>query len=344
MNRLPLVFALCGMLFLRAETGRSLPKGGGGEDSDPESVRAEGESAAGREARNGMVWMDQSQEWVTEALFRRLVWFDSMFYQNPSVRREDPRSRFRMKLFGVMDLEALSRPTPDMELFASVALPGLRQRFQIVLDSEELDAFPGQGPDEQADRFRLALRRAGRWLDADIGAKLGSRPRAFSRLTARQNWETAEVSWSASQRGFYDTDEGFGTVANLAQHLWPLRYFILGHSTSLRWSESTTGVEWQDSYLLAYVPKLIEAERHGQFISPNDMANSLGVRASVRGQHDGSHAMDSYRAALVYRRPLFNRDYLYLEVVPEVVWSREENWEPVYSLKTGLDVLFWRDL
>jgi hypothetical protein len=346
MSRPGLVFALCGMFILRAESGLdasgsdlTIEANGGVAETEPAD-----KNGSESDHRNGLIWVDQSQQWVTEALFQRMVWFDSMFYENPEARSEDPRSRFRVKVFGSMDLENPSRPSPDIELFASVRFPGLRDRFRIVLDSEELDAFPGRGPDEQSDRTRLALRRIGRWVDTDVGAKLGSTPRMFTRLITRQNWNTGDVVWSANQRGFYDTDEGFGTLGSLSQHIWPWTHFILGHNSSVRWSESTTGVEWQDSLFLAYVPKLIESTRHGQFVGYSDTADCLGLRLNVRGLHNGSHEMESYRAAIVYRRQLFNRNYLYFEMVPEVEWARGNDWEPVYTVRAGLDILFWRDL
>lgn len=355
MSRIRLAFWVCGVLTLRPET----PATGGVElDANPPAAASSSfrsaESQIGddtkdvpqnrRAERNGLIWVDSSQEWVTEALFRRLVWIDSMFYAHPRAEREDPRSRFRVKIFSVTDLKNPSGFEPDMELFASVKLPGLRDRFRIVLDSEELDAFPGRNPEERTNQPQLALRRVGRWLNADLGAKLGQPPRAFTRLTARQVWDRSALEWSASQRGFYDTDEGFGTVATLSQHTWPSPRFMVGHSSSIRWSESTLGLEWQDSVMFAFVPRLIETARQGQFVGYSDMADCLALRISVRGHHNGSHEMESYRSSIIYRRQLWSRDYLYLEIVPEIEWAAENDWDPVYSLRTGIDILFWRDL
>lgn len=355
MSRIRLAFWVCGVLTLRPETPATV-----GIEPDtyppaavlPPCISAEPEvrDDAGpvpqdlRAERNGLIWVDSSQEWLTEALFRRLVWIDSMFYAHPRAEREDPRSRFRVKIFSLTDLENPSGVEPDVELFASVKLPGLRDRFRIVLDSEELDAFPGRNPEERTNQPQLALRRMGRWLDADVGAKLSQPPRAFTRLTARQVWDRSERQWSASQRGFYDTDEGFGTVATLSQHTWPRPRFMVGHTSSIRWSESTLGLEWQDSVMFAFVPRLIEADRQGQFVGYSDMADCLALRLSVRGHHNGSHEMESYRSSIIYRRQLWNRDYLYLEIVPEIEWEAENGWDPVYSLRTGIDILFWRDL
>jgi hypothetical protein len=247
-------------------------------------------------------------------------------------------------VFTVLNLQDSLVVEPDAEFSASVRLPGLRDRFRIVLDSEELGSFPGRNPEEKTDRPQLALRRVGRWLDVDVGAKVSDPPQLFSRLTARQSWEGFEMAWGANQRGFYDTDEGFGMVGSLSQHVWPKRWMMVGHTSSVRWSESTEGVEWQDTLMLAYAPTLIEPDRHGLFLGHNDMADCLALRLSVRGRHDGSHAMDSYRAGVIYRRPLFGREYIFLEIVPEVEWREERDWEPEYTLRAGLDVLFWQDL
>lgn len=289
-------------------------------------------------------WLDDTHEWTTEALCRRVAWIDSMFYSPETPRRGDPRSRFRVKVYAETDLENPGTPVFRDEFFANVRLPGLSQRFRLVLDSQRLEQFPGEGAEDQERSPRVALRRAGSWLDADIGAKLGNPPRAFTRFTARKSWNTQLVEWHARQRFFYDTNEGFGEVTSLSQHCWLGRHFMLGHSTSARWSESTTGLEWQEALGLSRILGLVEDEKHGQFVGQSDMAHGLSLLLRVNGHHNGSHQMDKYRAGLYYRRPLFRRNFLFLEIAPEVEWNGENNWDPVYTLKAGVDILFWRDL
>lgn len=298
------------------------------------------------ETENGKsepIWTDQPQEWINEALYRRVLWLDSMFYDNDMAPRKDPRSRFRLKIFTVLDPENLEKPSLDGKASASVRLPGLQDRFRLILDSDDLDTFPGSSPDEVRSSNRLALRRIGSWLDADVGAKVGTSPVAFARLTARHHWATGPVQWHANQRFYFETGEGFGTLSSLAQHHWIHRKWMLGHVSAARWSEATTGVEWQDRLSLLRVLRVIEDEKHGQFIGDGDISHGAGIRLGANGREDGSHEMSRYQLALVYRRPLFRRDYLYLEINPEVQWKRENDWNPDYTLRVGLDILFWRD-
>ncbi|MEX2605893.1 MAG: hypothetical protein WD708_00980 [Kiritimatiellia bacterium] len=291
------------------------------------------------------VWMDQSQEWINEALYKRVVWLDSMFYNygdDLSVRK-DPRSRFRLKVFSVMDPENLEGSSVDAKASASVRLPGLKNRFRLILDSDGLNTFPGSQPDEAEGANRLSLRRVGSWLDTDVGAKVRTPPVAFARLSARHNLFTGPVEWHFNQRFYYETGEGFGMLPSLAQHCWLHKRWMLGHVSSLRWSESTTGVEWQDSFTLLRVLQVLEDKDHGTFIGNSDISHGAGIRLGANGQDEGSHEMSRYQLALVYRRPLFKRDYLYLEISPEVQWKQDNDWNPDYNLRVGLDMLFWRD-
>lgn len=289
------------------------------------------------------IWIDRSQEWINEVLYRRVVWLDSIFYEDLLSPREDPRSRFRLKIFTVMDLENLEEPSLDGKASASVRLPGLENRFRLILDSDALNAFPGTSPDEERGDNRLLLRRMGSWVDADVGAKIRTPPVAFARLSMRQNWSAGTVKWHVHQRFYYETGEGFGTLTSLAQHCWLSPGWMLGHVSSARWSEETTGVEWQDRVLLMNVLKVLEEEKHGEFIGNGDISHGAGLRLGADGRDDGSHEMTRYHVSLVYRQPLFKRDYLYLELSPEVQWKRENDWTPDYSLRLGLDILFWRD-
>nr|MDA3872682.1 hypothetical protein [Kiritimatiellia bacterium] len=291
------------------------------------------------------MWTDQPQEWVNEALYKRVVWLDSMFYDygDDFSLRKDPRSRFRLKVFSVMDPENLEEPSLDAKASGSVRLPGLKNRFRLILDSDELNTFPGSRPEEREGVNRLALRRMGSRLDVDVGAKIRTPPVAFARLSARHNAHTGPVEWHYNQRFYYETGEGFGMLTSLAQHCWIHPRWMLGHVSSLRWSESTTGVEWQDTFSLLRVLRVLEEEKQGLFIGNGDISHGAGIHVGANGQDEGSHEMSRYQLSLVYRRPVFKRDYLYLEISPEVQWKRENEWNPDYILRIGLDILFWRD-
>lgn len=303
----------------------------------------ENEVSEAEEPRHEETWMDGSQEWATDALYRRMVWLDSMFYSSDVSERDSPRSRFRVSVFNMTDLEDPSRPHPDVEFSASVRLPGLRDRFRLVLDSDDLQQYPDSGVEERSERPRVALRRVGRWLDADVGVRTNVPPILFVRSTMRWTGYTDPVEWNFSQRFFYETEEGFGEITSLSQHCWLADRWMLGHSTSARWTEQTVGLEWQDSFSLMWVTGLMEEDKHGRYLGTRDLSHGLGLRTQIRGGYNGTHTMNSYRVGMVYRCPMFRRDYLYLEILPEVTWAAEKDWEPEYTLRVGIDILFWYD-
>ncbi|MCC5847634.1 MAG: hypothetical protein JJU29_06010 [Verrucomicrobia bacterium] len=330
---------LCGLCF-----GESSEADTPSEDPDsPEAEAEQSNASSSAKKENGKFWLDEPQQWTTEALYNRLVWLDSMFYGPGLTQREDPRSRFRLSIFNVTDLEQPERPRPDMSISASVRLPGLRDRFRLEFLSEDLQDFPSSGADPDEGSTRLALRRVGNWLDVDVGGRLKLPPVLFVRATARYTWAHDPVQWNLAQRVFYETDEGFGEITSLSQHMWLARKWMLGHHSSVRWSEATVGAEWQDALMIAFVADLMEEGHEGRFVGRRDMDHGLGFHTRVRGRYDGGHAMTNYRVGFVYRRPLFRRDYLYLEVLPEVEWKAENDWREEYTLRMGIDILFWRD-
>ncbi len=330
---------ICGCCFGEEPDGDPPP-----ETSDAPAAEAdEDEGGESGKKDEGDFWMDDPQRWTTEALYNRVLWLDSMFYRPGLTVKEDPRSRFRLSIFNVTDMEDPESPRPNMSISASVRLPGLQDRFRLEVLSEDLQEFPSGAADPDEGRTRLALRRAGTWLDVDVGGRLKLPPVLFVRATARYAWQWDPVQWNFAQRFYYETDEGFGEITSLSQHMWLARKWMLGHHSSVRWSEATVGAEWQDALMIAIVADLMEERHEGRFVGRRDMDHGLGFQARVRGRYDGGHAMSNYRVGLVYRRPLFRRDYLYLEVLPEVEWKEENDWSEDYTLRVGIDVLFWRD-
>lgn len=288
-------------------------------------------------------WLDRSEAWVTESLHRNVVWLDSLFH-GPGVYNPEPaRARCRVFLFTRFSSDPDESPEISANASASVLLPGMRDRLRLSFDFSELNSFPGAEPDEREDNPQLTLRRLGRIIDVDVGVRVKSSPTAFLRLNYTHGWETGPLSWRFLQRGFYDTGEGFGTLSSLAQHAWVGRHWMAGHTTSFRWSESTEGVEWRDAISFGRIFDLIEEDRRGNFIGHRDISRGVGMRYEIQGHHDGTGQIDTHKLSFLYRQPLFRREFLFLEITPQVEWASERDWDPVYSFRLGLDFLFWSD-
>ena len=72
----------------------------------------------------------------------------------------------------------------------------------------------------------------------------------------------------------------------------------------------------------------------------HDAARLIGFRASTFGHVSGEAIMDRYRGTLVFRFPLY-RNYIYGEIMPEIEWRNENDWDAVQRIRLGVDMLFW---
>ena len=55
---------------------------------------------------------------------------------------------------------------------------------------------------------------------------------------------------------------------------------------------------------------------------------------------DGESVLDRYRLTALYRRPAY-RDWIYLEIGPELEWNNDRDWEVIPRFRVGFDAVFW---
>jgi hypothetical protein len=287
-------------------------------------------------------WMDRSHAWAGSNMHSGVIWFDSLFLKEPGTRpMKDTRTRFRLGLYAITDPRYMEETVRlDANMSGRVDLPRLRERMRLVIDTRDIEALPGAYPDERKDKINLAFRRVGKVIDTDVGVKIKSSPVAFIKSSTGIEWKLGDWQWLLGQKVFFQNDTRFGEVSTLTQHRWIGPNLMLGHTSAGRWTEVSDGLEWEDAIGLSHVRLLMDEEDRGSFAGVKDIAWGNGLRLSVNGYHDGSMVTERYRAAAFWRRPLGEKDWCFLEVAPEVEWTKEEDWEADYVLRVGFDILF----
>ena len=171
-------------------------------------------------------------------------------------------------------------------------------------------------------------------IDARAGVKWEWPPILFGQVQAERLFELGNCTISPKQKFFWIEDDGFGSLSSLRMDWWPTETLVARSETSGLRSESSAGWEWEQALGLAYM------------IGGTDRVSRhlLGTRVSVSGHYeDGSGAVDLYRCALLYRRPVY-LDWLYLKLGPALEWRPVEDgsseYETIPILRVGLDVFF----
>ena len=107
----------------------------------------------------------------------------------------------------------------------------------------------------------------------------------------------------------------------------------------VQFEEDGGGVRWQSTTIIGHVSQLLTEQDYGRHVSGEDVARGIGIRGQVSGNE-----VNTVKATttLFYKRPIY-KDFLYLIIAPEVIWSEEESWDEEFVMKVGIDLLLWGD-
>ena len=292
------------------------------------------------ETTNTAHWVDSFYEWAADLLQGQVTRADALFAETEREKLAITNSSFELKLNVEIEYNEELQVKFDPDVSADLYLPNLERRWRIFVDTLEPGALPGTSP---TDRVRTLFTGLGRvfhqtdWskFDARTGVKWRWPPIPFARVEYGHLLRSDRWSLFPRQRVFWLSDDGFGETTVLQADYWLTRRLIARSDTATTWSEESRGLEWEQSISLGYVMKG----------NAKDLRHALGARISAFGHYEDSrNNVDTYRLALLYRRPFF-RDWMFIKFVPELEWVKDddkleegEDERLIASFRVGLDI------
>lgn len=295
------------------------------------ATRSHAETAAsGPETRHFAKSVDTYHRSVCERVETAATRLDEWLTPNAleSDLKNDTVIRLRLSLVVKESDGARLRPA----LGGQLALPGLEKWLRLFAESISGQILPGREEDTQEERtpWHLGLRLhtyhyLRQLLNWDVGLKFDPEPVAFTAMHGGVRQQAGRGVLTLGQRGFWYSDDGFGEKTEFHWE-YPLRQDLeFRTTTAALWSESSTGVEFEQTFRTTYV------------LSPDRRYLQFAISAFA---HKSSHAtMDDYRAVIAYSRSLY-RQWLFLELAPQIDWSREASFDPVLSFRVSLSAYF----
>jgi len=227
----------------------------------------------------------------------------------------------------------------DGDFRLKLDLPQAERRLQLLLenDSDERQAEGSrldQGPadpsedDDETDLFgglrQILIDTTGVQLQTDLGIKLRTPLDPFARADFRRFWETGPWSVRFKEGLFWFNSSGFGQIAELNLDR------VVGEDTAVR---TDTTIDWRndsDELRLSLGVALLEVLN-----SRETLAYETGMQASNRP----TLRAERYRVGLRFRRRL-HKDWLFLGVIPEVIWRREDGFTPEPGIRLQVEFRF----
>jgi len=286
--------------------------------------------------------LDSLHGWTADLLQGQVTRADALFVDTERDKLAVTNSTFDLNLNVEIEHDGELHVKFDPSVSVNLCLPNLERRWRIFIDTLEPDALPGTPP---TDRDRTLFTGLGRvfhqtdWsrFDARTGVKWRWPPIPFARIEYRYLVKSDRWSFFPRQRVFWLSDDGFAETTAMQADYWLTRRLIARSETAATWSEESRGLEWEQSISLGYA---IDG-------NAEDLRHALGARISAFGHYEDSrNNVDTYRLALLYRRPLF-RDWMFIRFVPELEWVKDddrleecEDERLIASFRVGLDILF----
>jgi hypothetical protein len=274
---------------------------------------------------------DALYRWVNETLAS----FDRRFADPGEDPMAMPSNPFRIGF----SVEAINRDgSVDLDLDTyfqiSVRLPNLEKRLRVILTNEALSET---AIDDEAATLRAGVRvDLPKAFDFDVGVKLNAPPVAFASL--RWSGSARAGSWDVYPfaKLFAETEDGPGASAALTVDRWTgTRLFR--SATSTRWLDELDQTEWAQQFVLARVDSRIEPERYSSRVRGEDFGRAFGLRLEAGGARTAG--ADYYEAGVFWKWPFWS-DWLYIGVLPFVVWESERRWQADVGIRFGFDALF----
>jgi len=293
--------------------------------------------------RNITNQMDNIHDRTYLRLQRHVNSVDNFFAKNKADKLQIPMSRFRLGTYMMIkdnNDQTSTRFEPDFE--ADLNLPNIEHRFGLFINSLRSEDLPGVDPAERKSSLSLGLQNVWEKLDlhSSIGARWRGEPVGIAKTEWRPKYSIGKTTIYPRQRIFYETDDGYGEITSLALNHWFGKNFARLVSAG-KWTEQTTGIEWEQTFMLGHVIKRIEENKNTDIVAYDDVAHGFGVRYSMFGHNStDEQVIDRHRLTLIYRYPLY-QNWLFFQIAPGVEWKNEDKWDPSPSIQFGLDTLFW---
>lgn len=222
---------------------------------------------------------------------------------------------------------------------AKINLPRMQERIKLILDRdiEDIPIPPAQRdteiaagvstPDNNpylglralvADQLQLRL-------TADGGLRLrNGAPDPYARTRATRVFEWNGWTIPLSETLLWRRMDGASATTNLS-FLHPL-----GSRTALAFQSNATWQQTQQGFVLG---------QNATLVWRPDEHSLIGAELVVIGQTQPEYQLTAYSAALRYRRLVF-RDWLVVELRPQVVFPRDQGFRTTVGLTVQLEAFF----
>ena len=271
----------------------------------------------------GPAWIDRMQAALYRSTCSTAVWFDGFF---GSARFDDEYQATHGSVSVGTLWDERDHWDPSLRFRVQMDLPHMSDRFSAFVgkvDAEEFvteqrddfDTLPRQLGREDDDQVLFGLgysqpRSHGGHFDVSAGTSLALPTEPYGKLTYRIAIPILERSLLRLRESvFWEESEHLGATTRIDLERLLSDDFLVRLTGSATFTQETEGVRWFSQLTL------FQNLHKGRAIS-----YQLGITA----ESDLDVPVTDYGLRVIYRRSIFNREWLFLELRSSITWPRED--------------------
>lgn len=304
----------------------------------PASSASEGDTPASNDSAQPdsplFSFLDVPQQAVASRLNRMATAMDE-FFADERVYYTDSGSYIRLTLDAIQEEGGERGYRGDVKL--KLRLPRTQEKLKLTFESnpveerDPVDSTLEESPAQAAEEknyyagIQATLGDEKKWrFRPGVGIKFREPIDVYARVRADRSYRAGEWLFRPSQTFYTFKESGFGsdTAFELDYQLTP--HLLFRSRSFIRYTDEN------DYYEPSQVFSLLHAiSRH------RGMAYQIGVYGITEPIW---HATD-YLAQIRYRQNVHS-DYLFLELIPRVIYQREDDFDPEHTLTLRLEMVF----
>ena len=276
-----------------------------------------------RDKPQGPAWIDRMQGALYKSMCSTAVWFDGFF---GSARFDDEYQATHGSLAVGALWDERDHWDPSLRFRVQVDLPQMSDRFSafvgkvdadefVTEQRDDFDTLPRQLGREDDDKVLFGLgysqpRGHGGHFDASVGTSLDIPTEPYAKLTYRIALPLLERNLLRLRESiFWEESEHFGATTRVDLERLLTDDFLVRLTGSATFTQETEGVRWF-SQLTLY------QNLH--------KGRALSYQVGITAESDSEVPITDYGLRVIYRRSIFNREWLFLELRSSITWPRED--------------------
>jgi hypothetical protein len=276
-----------------------------------------------RDKPQGPAWIDRMQAGLYRSMCSTAVWFDGFF---GSARFDDEYQATHGSLAVGALWDERDHWDPSVRFRIQVELPQFSDRFSafvgkvdadefVTEQRDDFDTLPRQFGQDVDDKVLFGLgysepRRHGGHFDASVGTSLDFPTDPYAKFTYRFALPLLERNLLRLRESiFWEESERLGATTRIDLERLFTDDLLWRWTASATFTQKSEGVRWFSQLTL------FQNLHEGQAIS-----YQLGITA----ESDLEVPVTDYGLRVIYRRSIFDREWLFLELRSSITWPRED--------------------